>query len=164
VSETVLRSWQQPGFKVRASGVAITDDRLLVHTIGPGTAWWALPGGGPEFQELSATALEREMAEEVGTAVDVGRLLFVIERAFTARSDQPAHLLELVFAMTVLDAEIVAHREPWVGPTPEEYGELLFHWEPLATLGDAVPFYPGRLVRHLRAPLPSHPVHLAWND
>jgi ADP-ribose pyrophosphatase YjhB (NUDIX family) len=159
-----LRGWQEDGFKLRASGAAITDGRLLVHTIGPSVGWWALPGGGPEFQELGAETLEREMEEEVGASIEVGSLLFVIERAFTNGVGRPSHMLELVFSMRVLDDDLASRREPWTGPRPEEYGELVFHWEPLAALGDRVPFYPARLVEHLRAPLPDRPVHLAWND
>jgi hypothetical protein len=49
-STPALRGWQQPGFKIRATGVAIDRQRLLVHTVGAEPAWWALPGGGPNFQ------------------------------------------------------------------------------------------------------------------
>lgn len=145
---------------MRATGVAVDRGRVLVHTIGPNMTWWALPGGGPEFQEFSSTTLEREMEEELGAAVEVGRLLFVIERAFTSRAGAPAHHIDLAFDMTVLDERVLEKQAPWVGPSPEEYGDLIFHWEPLHSLGQDLPFYPGFLVEALRSPLPKHPVHL----
>ena len=145
---------------MRATGVAVDRGRVLVHTIGPNTTWWALPGGGPEFQEFSSTTLEREMEEELGAAVEVGRLLFVIERAFTSRAGVPAHHIDLAFDMTVVDERVLEKQAPWVGPNPEEYGDLIFHWEPLHSLGQDLPFYPGFLVEALRSPLPKHPVHL----
>ena len=155
-----MRSWRQPGFKIRSTGIAINDDRLLVHTVGREARWWALPGGGPNFQEFASATLAREMAEEIGATVRVGRLLFVIERAFTTRLGERAHHLDLAFELEILDQHLLERREPWVGPTPEEYGELVFSWEPLADLGRTVPFYPGFLVDHLRRPLPQHPLHL----
>lgn len=62
----VRRSWEHPNFKMRATGVTVNDGRLLVHTIGPDIKWWALPGGGQDFQELSPSTLKREMVEELG--------------------------------------------------------------------------------------------------
>ena len=154
-----VRAWRQPGFKIRSTGIAIDEDRLLVHTIGPKVAWWALPGGGPDFQELAADTLRREMVEELGAEVEVGRLLFVVERTFTARAGLPAHHLDLAFEMSV-PAEVRRRRGPWAGATPEEYGDLLFDWVTLDALGSDPPFYPAFLVEHLRAPLPRWPVHV----
>lgn len=154
-----IRAWRQPGFKIRSTGVAIDRGRLLAHTIGPEVGWWALPGGGPDFQELAVDTLRREMVEELGADVEVGRLLFVIERTFTARRDLPAHHLDLCFEMTV-PADVRRRRGPWQGATPEEYGDLLFDWIPLEGLGSELPFYPAFMVEHLRAPLPPAPVHV----
>ena len=160
----VARSWQQSGFKFRATGIAIDEDRLLVHTVGPSIRWWALPGGGPSFQELTATTLEREMEEELGTNVEVGRLLFVVERMFTTGNGDPAHHIEFAYAMTITDASIRRRRAPWAGPTPEDYGELLFHWQPLAALGHQVPFYPAFMADRLRRPLPTVTEHIAVTE
>jgi len=158
-----LRGWQQPGFKIRATGVAIDRGRLLVHTVGTAPDWWALPGGGPEFQELSSETLAREMVEELGVTARVGRLLFVVERIFTTLNGIEAHHLDLSFEMS-LDDEVRRRTEPWLGPSPEDYGSLLFHWHPLDTLGEAVPFYPAFMIEHLRGPLPQHPLHVAVRD
>ena len=49
-------------------GLVIDADNsvLLVRLVFPDGAWWVLPGGGIDTGEDHATALHRELAEEVG--------------------------------------------------------------------------------------------------
>lgn len=52
----------------------------------PATAWWELPGGGPEAGESEVDALVREVGEETGYAVDptsVGPLQWTQDSTFT---------------------------------------------------------------------------------
>jgi hypothetical protein len=100
------------------------------------------------------------MMEELGAEVAIGRLLFVVERIFTSLNGVEAHHLDLSFEMSV-DDQVRRRSEPWQGPSPEDYGVLVFHWEPLDTLGDSLPFYPAFMANRLRAPLPQHPIHIA---
>jgi len=68
-------------FLCRVAGVAVVDDRVLLHR-SEHDDFWALPGGRLEVGETMTEALRREMREEVEVDVEVGRLLWVIENFF----------------------------------------------------------------------------------
>jgi ADP-ribose pyrophosphatase YjhB (NUDIX family) len=65
---------------VRVTGVVIEDDHILLlnQDTGSGRAW-SLPGGKVEEGESVSAALVREMREETGIEVAVGRLLYVCD-------------------------------------------------------------------------------------
>ncbi|MGQ0434526.1 MAG: NUDIX domain-containing protein [Microthrixaceae bacterium] len=137
------RAWEHPGFKIRSTALIIDNGRVLVHTIGPTIDWWALPGGGPAFQELTAQTLTRELDEELGCDATVADLRFVIEHAFRSRrSGDLAHHLDFVYRARIDDRDLLSRTEPWVGPRPESYGELVFHWLPLEEIAGPVPLFP----------------------
>jgi ADP-ribose pyrophosphatase YjhB (NUDIX family) len=58
--------------------------RLLMIKRGhePGAGLWSIPGGRIEPGETDAEALAREMLEETGLTVEVGRLLGRVRRPF----------------------------------------------------------------------------------
>ena len=65
-------------------GAVVTDEqgRLLMIKRGhePGAGLWSIPGGRIEPGETDAEALVREMFEETGLAVEVGRLIGRVQR------------------------------------------------------------------------------------
>jgi len=65
---------------VRVTGVVVEDDHILVlnQDTGSGRSW-SIPGGKVEEGEPLGTALVREMREETGVEVEVGRLLYVCD-------------------------------------------------------------------------------------
>ena len=67
-----------------ARGVLVQDGRvLLCQNLKHGYTY--LPGGHIEFAEPGQEALKREMLEECGQSVEVGRLLLLgLKRMFTA--------------------------------------------------------------------------------
>jgi ADP-ribose pyrophosphatase YjhB (NUDIX family) len=69
-------------FNYRVVGIAINENRVLLHKA-DGDNFWALPGGRAEFGEPSEQTLKREMKEEIGTEVEVVRLLWFVENFFT---------------------------------------------------------------------------------
>lgn len=94
-------------FLCRVVGVAVDAGRVLLHR-SEYDDFWALPGGRLEVGETSAQALKREMLEEVGAEVQVGRLLWIGESFFnhsaldtppTDRVEIAHHELGLYFEM-----------------------------------------------------------------
>ena len=65
-------------------GAIVTDGqgRLLMIKRGhdPGAGLWSIPGGRIEAGETDAEALVREMIEETGLTVEVGRLIGRVQR------------------------------------------------------------------------------------
>lgn len=118
-------------FRVRSAGVAIRDGRVLVCR-------WddvekpALPGGGVEPGETSEAALVREMLEELGVGVRVGRLLWVVENHFTLKGER-FHEIGFYWEMEFpASAECVRRDEV------ESYDggvRMRLTWTPLANLG-----------------------------
>jgi ADP-ribose pyrophosphatase YjhB (NUDIX family) len=68
----------------RACAIIRQADRLLLNRYG-GDSFWALPGGAVEQGEFSTDALVREMREELGIAVEIGRLVWIVENLFDYR-------------------------------------------------------------------------------
>jgi len=70
--------------RIPCVGAVIKDEagRLLLIRRGhePGAGLWSIPGGRIEPGESNADALIREVLEETGLAVAVGRLLGVVQR------------------------------------------------------------------------------------
>lgn len=58
--------------------------------------FWALPGGHAELMETAQETLQREMREELGAAIQIDRLLWVVENFFTDHKHS-VHELGLYF-------------------------------------------------------------------
>lgn len=68
-------------FSYRVAGVAISNDKVLVHR-SINDDFWSLPGGRCEFLEISKDTLIREMKEEIGVEVRIIRPLYFVENFF----------------------------------------------------------------------------------
>lgn len=90
-----------------AKAVIVDQERLLLirnqdsSDMGLGT-WYALPGGRQRYGETLEEALRRECREELGAAVEVGRLLLVREyihaRHRLRGTGRDQHKVEFMFA------------------------------------------------------------------
>jgi ADP-ribose pyrophosphatase YjhB (NUDIX family) len=85
---------------IRVAGMLAVDGRILMVEQSRGEErYWLLPGGGVRFGETLADALKRELREELGLRVGVGRLLAIVESI----SPDPAyrkHVVHLVFEIS----------------------------------------------------------------
>jgi 8-oxo-dGTP diphosphatase len=82
------------GDKFLATKRALTDDHM------PG--YWDLAGGTIEFHEKAEDALIREIQEEVGLNVNVGKLLF----CYDAPSGPDRHQFQLVYECEYVDGDV----------------------------------------------------------
>ncbi|MFX1369567.1 MAG: NUDIX hydrolase, partial [Promethearchaeota archaeon] len=127
-------------FGVRAEGVMLREGRVLLHQ--PETYdFWTFPGGGVHFHESSKEALKREWFEETGFAVDVKRLLYVIENFFVFKGndqfppltkDGRLHGLGLCYLVEPVDEEGEWVRDEFYGQEDIPYQgrnlRITFRW------------------------------------
>lgn len=89
--------------RIRVAACLTKDDRiLLVEHAKKDRRYWLLPGGGLEEGETLHDAVKRELMEETGLAIEVGRLIIVCEVI------EPAgrHIVNLVFAGQVTGGKL----------------------------------------------------------
>jgi ADP-ribose pyrophosphatase YjhB (NUDIX family) len=93
---------------IRVGGFLQLDGRILVVKQGRGEErYWLLPGGGVRFGETLSEALRREIDEELGLRVAVGRLLAIVE-SISPEPAYPKHVVHLVFEVSAApEADIV---------------------------------------------------------
>ncbi|MDF8266415.1 NUDIX hydrolase [Luteipulveratus flavus] len=90
--------------RVGVYAVCVRDDRLLlVHQVSPGPAQdrWTLPGGGLDYGESPADGVRREVREETGCEVSVGRILGVDDAVQPGWDGVERHGIRLMFHATL---------------------------------------------------------------
>ncbi|MBT3296254.1 MAG: NUDIX domain-containing protein [Verrucomicrobia bacterium] len=116
------------GIEVITRGVCIVEGCvLLCHGRGHDNTY--LPGGHIEVGESAASALAREIKEELGVAASTGRFLGAVENQFVQKG-RPVHEINLLFRL-----EIPGLKPGTEIPVAEEW--LDFRWAPLESLADA---------------------------
>jgi 8-oxo-dGTP diphosphatase len=102
------------------AGLIVRDARILITQRGPVQKQpelalkWEFPGGKVEPGEAPVDALVRELREEIGVTVSVGRIWDVLFHPYPAFD-----LVMLVYACTILDGEphaVDVHDLAWVPP------------------------------------------------
>jgi ADP-ribose pyrophosphatase YjhB (NUDIX family) len=133
--------------KVRtaARGLIQQGDRLLVVRYRDERGdWFVLPGGGQAHGETLIAAVERELAEEIGARVRVGRLCFVRECIAALDADSPfatdVHQVEHIFACE-LEEELGRQSLP-------DKDQIAVEWRTVAELKQ-LRFYPKALLEAL---------------
>ncbi|MFI6688008.1 NUDIX domain-containing protein [Streptomyces sp. NPDC050485] len=90
---------------VRVTGIVIEDDKiLLLDQDTDSSRSWSLPGGKVEDGESLEQALVREMIEETGVEVEVGRLLYLCD-------NQKAHVTHITFEARRVGGQLGAVKE-----------------------------------------------------
>jgi 8-oxo-dGTP diphosphatase len=118
--------------RLAAYAVVVDDDaRILLALWNEGAEpLWTMPGGGVELHETVEDAAVRELREETGYDVRLGRLLAVdswVEHARPGGSPRPYKSVRVVFEAEVVAGELAFEVD---GTTDEA------RWIPLAELPD----------------------------
>ncbi len=105
---------------------------LLVRHEKGGHSYWLVPGGGVDIGETLVEAGARELLEETGYAVEVGRLLLLCE----AIDPKPGgrHIINAVFSGTVKGGTLA------VGLNDKALRDAT--WHPIAALADLEQYPP----------------------
>ncbi len=126
--------------KIRNSAKAliIKDGKMAAIKINDGNEeWYIMPGGGQESEETLAEAVCREVAEELGIAVECTELLFVIEGVH----GEDFHRVDLVFACEYIDKLLNAELH-------SDTNQVGIEWLDINLL-NTLPLYPSKLRRQI---------------
>ena len=126
-----------------AKAIIVRDAHLLVVVKRyPDGLAYILPGGSQNHGEPLDVALRRECEEELGTQVEVDKLLFVREYIGKnhehAATDRDFHIIDFMFA-----CRVPSQYTPQMGSEPD-FDQAGVAWLPIADL-DQYRFYPASL-------------------
>lgn len=98
-----LRMHDDASIRIRVAVCLFENEEVLLvqHRKGD-RSYWLLPGGGVEPGEMLVEAAQRELREETGYEVEVGRLLILCE----AIAPAGRHIVNLVFTGCRLGGEL----------------------------------------------------------
>ena len=125
-SEMIMSTGGGLTFMYRVGGIAVRDAHLLVeHNTTHGFCF--VPGGRVEYGENASQALAREVREELGEEVKIGRLLLVADNLFDVDGDRFQEITRY-FLSEVAPGSTVMERDGTF-----EGGELgtIFEWAAL---------------------------------
>ncbi len=153
-------------FKLRVCAIAFNEGKVLIHRAEKDD-FWALPGGHVEMMEPTDVTLKREMKEELGTDVEINRLVWIGENFF---DDRGYRFHEVCFYYLIdisEDSEILKIDESFYGEEDEyefmgDKIKLIFKWYPIDEL-DELRLYPSFLREELKD-MPESTEHIVHED
>lgn len=140
-------------FMYRVGGIAVHEGCLLVER-NVTRGYHFVPGGRVEYGESAAEALAREVYEELGEEVQIGRLLLVTDNFFE-QDGQRYQEAALYFLMTFApDSKTLRRSGTFQGTEPG----TVFQWLPVEELERAI-LFPELLPERVRS-LPRTPEYI----
>lgn len=152
-------------FFVRVAGVCVEDGHALLHRTVEND-FWIMPGGRCELHEPTRAAIARELHEEFGVPVRVGRLLWIVENLYNYRGRRGFEIA-FFYRYTLPSGHPFRergreHSRVETFPDGGRGLPLIFQWVPINQLGD-LRLFPSFLHDGLRA-LPRRVVHRTIRD
>ncbi|WP_426126872.1 NUDIX hydrolase [Pararhizobium sp. PWRC1-1] len=152
---------QKQRFNFRIAGLGFRDGYVLVHRA-VHEDFWTFPGGRAEIGETSVETLKREMIEELGVEVSVGRMLWTVENFFRYE-ERDYHEIGFYYEMEI-PARFPFHPSDIVHRLRDGKNDLEFKWvkatKAALTGLDIPPYF---IAEQIEA-LPQTPVHIIWDD
>ena len=157
----IIKDGNESRFNYRIAGIAIYNDRVLLHQT-EGDTFWTCPGGRGEIGEKSERTLIREMEEEIKARVEVIRLLWFVENFFKY-SDKEYHEVALYYLMKFSgESEKFNGIDKFSGI--EEGTRLNYEWFPIKKeLLRSLPLLPSFLQNRLDG-IPTNVEHVVHYD
>lgn len=148
-------------FNYRIAGLGFRDGHVLVHRA-VHESFWTFPGGRAEIGETSEETLKREMMEELGVEVTVGRLLWTVENFFHYEG-RDWHELGFYYLMEI-PQDFPFRTHEIIHRVEDGENHLEFKWvsatfQALTAL-DIPPYFIAGEIENL----PASPRHLVWRD
>ena len=144
-------------FMYRVGGIAVHDGRLLVE-YNTRHGYCFVPGGRVEYGESASEALARELHEELGEEVEVGRLLLVTDNFF-GEDNQQTQEVALYFLVTFAQgSKTPGRRGAFEGAEPG----TMFRWIRVDDVEEAS-LFPSLLRERVRS-LPQTPEYVVERE
>ncbi|PYE41927.1 NUDIX domain-containing protein [Rhizobium sp. PP-F2F-G20b] len=148
-------------FNFRIAGLGFRDGHALVHRAVHET-FWTFPGGRAEIGETSEATLRREMQEELGVDVTVGRLLWTVENFFHYEA-RDFHEIGFYYLMTV-PMVFPFHPTEIVHRNRDGKSDLEFKWVPATVAALRALDIPPYFIAEEIETLPETSRHVVWHD
>ena len=104
-------------FMYRVGGIVVHDERLLVErNLRDGYCF--VPGGRVEYGESASEALARELREELGEDVDIGRLVILSDNAFEAHGERYQEVAPYFLVELASESSLPSHEGIFEGSEP----------------------------------------------
>ena len=159
MAEDILFTKKDFIFSYRVGALLYRDGKILLQR-SLGDEGYTLPGGQVTFGEFSQKTLARELMDQTGAAIKVGRLCAVAEVFF--QGQKPCHQIDLCYLATLKNPDALPqglfHAYDSLG---RERQDLEFSWISLDEL-DGMMIHPHCIKPYLKK-MPDSVVHLQQN-
>ena len=147
-------------FSCRTGVLLYRDDKLLLQR-NVNEESYSLPGGHVSFGEFTQETVARELMEETGAAVNVGRLCAVVELFW--QWTKPCHQINFYYLAELKNRDALPYRSFKVlDEMGQERVDLEMCWVDVERLDD-IRIYPACIQPYLKE-LPEQILHLQENE